>query len=228
MSKQLRELQARKAGLIKDARALTDAAAAEQRDMNEEEMNAFEPYAEADEDAEKLSSYTLQRPSRHLRTQLAAYVEHKTKKLAFNRSSSAVESVTAESDVRAVLRFLGWLHLTQKQPALGCLTLLRKIQPETVEAYCEFLIGRPVQYGSLANYLNGLYNIFRYVQHIPIDSATDPISDSESESDEGANGEKPRHGSDPLAALVEATFNLRKQAEKEAKVQRLYRHRTLS
>jgi HK97 family phage major capsid protein len=42
MSKQLRELQARKAGLIKDARALTDAAAAEQRDMNEEEMNAFD------------------------------------------------------------------------------------------------------------------------------------------------------------------------------------------
>ena len=59
-----------------------------------------------------------------------------------------------------------------------------------MEAYCEFLIGRPVQYGSLANYLNGLYNIFRYVQHIPIDSATDPISDSESESEDGANGEK--------------------------------------
>ncbi|WP_341686710.1 SPASM domain-containing protein [Limnohabitans sp.] len=42
MSKQLRELQARKAALVKDARALTDIAAAEQRDMNEEEVSAFE------------------------------------------------------------------------------------------------------------------------------------------------------------------------------------------
>ena len=42
MSKQLRELQARKATLVKDARALTDIAAAEQRDMNEEEVSTFE------------------------------------------------------------------------------------------------------------------------------------------------------------------------------------------
>jgi HK97 family phage major capsid protein len=41
MSKQLRELQARKATLVKDARALTDIAAAEQRDMNDEEVAAF-------------------------------------------------------------------------------------------------------------------------------------------------------------------------------------------
>ena len=37
MSKQLRELQSRKAGLIKEARALTDRAAADNRDMNDEE-----------------------------------------------------------------------------------------------------------------------------------------------------------------------------------------------
>ena len=42
MSKQLREMQARKAGLIKEARALTDRAAAESRDMNDEETSAFD------------------------------------------------------------------------------------------------------------------------------------------------------------------------------------------
>ena len=42
MSKQLRELQSRKATLVKDARALTDIAAAEQRDMNDEEVAAFD------------------------------------------------------------------------------------------------------------------------------------------------------------------------------------------
>lgn len=41
MSKQLRELQARKATLVKDARALTDIAAAEERDMTDDELNAF-------------------------------------------------------------------------------------------------------------------------------------------------------------------------------------------
>jgi HK97 family phage major capsid protein len=42
MSKQLRELQARKAGLIKEARALTDHAASENRDMNDDETAAFD------------------------------------------------------------------------------------------------------------------------------------------------------------------------------------------
>ena len=36
MRKQLRELQARKTALVKDARALTDIAAAEKRGMKEE------------------------------------------------------------------------------------------------------------------------------------------------------------------------------------------------
>jgi HK97 family phage major capsid protein len=42
MSKQLRELQARKAALVKDARSLTDIATAEARDMNDEEVAAFD------------------------------------------------------------------------------------------------------------------------------------------------------------------------------------------
>ena len=46
MSKQLRELQARKASLVKDARTLTDIAAAEDRDMNEDEVSAFEALKE--------------------------------------------------------------------------------------------------------------------------------------------------------------------------------------
>ena len=42
MSKQLRELQARKAALVKEARGLTDVAAADGRDLNDEEVNAFD------------------------------------------------------------------------------------------------------------------------------------------------------------------------------------------
>ncbi|MFM8463939.1 MAG: phage major capsid protein, partial [Burkholderiaceae bacterium] len=42
MSNTLRELQARKANLVKDARTLTDIAAAEERDMSDEELTAFD------------------------------------------------------------------------------------------------------------------------------------------------------------------------------------------
>lgn len=42
MSKQLRELQARKSTLVKEARALTDRAASDNRDLNDEEAAAFD------------------------------------------------------------------------------------------------------------------------------------------------------------------------------------------
>jgi HK97 family phage major capsid protein len=42
MSKQLRELQARKTALVKEARALTDRAAADSRDLSDEEVTAFD------------------------------------------------------------------------------------------------------------------------------------------------------------------------------------------
>ncbi|MCC7006001.1 MAG: phage major capsid protein [Ottowia sp.] len=42
MSKQLRELQARKTTLVKEARALTDRVGAEGRDLNDEEITAFD------------------------------------------------------------------------------------------------------------------------------------------------------------------------------------------
>ena len=42
MSKQLRELQARKTTLVKEARSLTDRVAADSRDMSDEEVVAFD------------------------------------------------------------------------------------------------------------------------------------------------------------------------------------------
>ena len=42
MSKQLREFQSRKASLVKEARALTDRVAADNRDMTDEEVAAFD------------------------------------------------------------------------------------------------------------------------------------------------------------------------------------------
>ena len=42
MSKQMRELQARKSTLVQEARALTERAATDNRDMSDEEVSAFD------------------------------------------------------------------------------------------------------------------------------------------------------------------------------------------
>ena len=47
MSKQLRELQARKATLVEEARSLTDGAAAESRDLSEVSRICFDAAGEA-------------------------------------------------------------------------------------------------------------------------------------------------------------------------------------
>ena len=179
----------------------------------QEEMAAYEPYVAERGDDEKMKSYTM-KPLRHLQGQLDAYVVHKTKKLAFNRATSAVEDVTAESDVGAILRFMGWLKNSEGQQVISCLSMLRKVKPDVMEAYCEFLIERPVCYGSVANYMNGVYNVLTYAKQIP-HQGRDSSSDNETTGEDD----------DTLTELTEATFNLRKQADQQAKVQKMYKPR---
>lgn len=58
MSKQLREYQARKTALVKEARALTDLVASEDRDMTDDEVAAFDALR-AKIDAAPLTSYSM-------------------------------------------------------------------------------------------------------------------------------------------------------------------------
>jgi hypothetical protein len=181
----------------------------------QEELNAFEPYEEDEAAAGLLSSYTLKRPSRTLLSQFKEYQTHKMKKLAFDREGGAVEAITAESDVKTMQRLLGWLSLQKEVPPITSLSMLHTVQPSLMESYCHFLIERPVAYGSVANYMNGIYNMLLHVRKTPLVSAEDSESDH--------SGDEPVCST--IDALIEAVFNLRKQAEKEAKHQKLYRPR---
>lgn len=159
------------------------------------ELGEYVPFE--DEDEPTPQQYAL-KPNRHLRSQLAAYKEWKTRKLVGARVSAAVQPVTAEGDVSCLLRFLGWLD-GDKVDGAQDIGVVRSVQPEWLDEYAAFLIEtRGVAFGSVANYVNGLLNVLQFVQ------ATD-------EQD--------------LEPLIRAAFNLRLQAEKEARTQRLYRER---
>jgi hypothetical protein len=160
------------------------------------ELGEYVPFEEEPEQAPQ--QYAL-KPNRHLRGQLEAYKEWKTRKLVGARVSAAVQPVTAEGDVSCLLRFMGWLDGNKLDSTAQDIGVVRSARPEWLDEYCTFLLeSRGVAFGSVANYLNGLLNVLQHLQ------ATD-------EQD--------------LEPLIEAAFNLRLQAEKEARTQRLYRER---
>ena len=121
----------------------------------QQEISAYQPYAKVLADDNQIDNYVLKNPRRRVLNQLASYCEFKTKKLAYNRTGADVEQITADSDCQNLLRFLGYLKsMCADKIALACLTKLHQIGPEQMESYSDFLIARPITYGSLSNYLN--------------------------------------------------------------------------
>ena len=108
---------------------------------------------------------------------------------------------------------MGWVHHCQDRTIKSLLDL-RNVHPSLVESYCQFLIERPVTHGTVGNYLNGLLNLLRHVSGLQSNADDESEPDSDEEADDGA-----------IETLIEATFNLRAQAEKQAKIEKLYRPR---
>ena len=171
------------------------------------ELCEYEPFQEDAEDEAKLANYALQ-PCRSLELQLYAYHDWKTRAYAWDRDATAVVAVTAKSDVSSMLRFLGFLDLDGT--TVKGLKQLTAVHPSKLQVYCEFLIARPVTHGTVSNYLNGLVNVLAYVQSLCI--ANDDSSDFED-------------CPNTVDALIDAALKLRSQAEKQAKVQNLYKSR---
>jgi hypothetical protein len=170
-----------------------------------EEIIEFVTFAESPADEIQLKGYAMQ-PTRHLTAQLNAFVQHKTATFAHNRESAAVRGVTATSDVQSILRLCGWLWTVEVR--ISDLRELRTLAPERLQEYCTWLIEqRAIKYGSVSNYLNGIQSVLEHLLTIPM---------LESDNDESI---------DRLDELMQATHNLRSQAEREAKEQRLYRAR---
>ena len=174
------------------------------------ELCEYEPFQEDAEDEAKLINYAL-KPCRSLELQLHAYREWKTRSYAWDRDSTPVVEGTAQSDVSSLLRFLGFYQHSEGI-ALKSMKQLTTVHPSKLQGYCEFLVARPVTHGTISNYLNGLCNMLGYVQSLCLTNAHDDSSDFED-------------APNTVDALIDATLKLRSQAEKQAKVENLYRPR---
>ena len=172
------------------------------------ELCEYEAFEVLQEDEERLINYAL-KPCRSLELQLNAYREWKTKAYAWDRDATAVVEVTAESDTSCLLRFFSF-YQHNEGVTVKSLKELIAVHPSKLQGYCEFLISRPVTHGTVSNYLNGLVNILAYVQSLCL--ANDDSSDLED-------------CPDTVDGLIEAAIRLRSQAEKQGKVENLYKPR---
>ena len=166
------------------------------------EMADFQP-VEADDG--KMKQYTLERVSVPLQRELDAYQQHRSATFSATREGVRVAECTSQADVKNLLRFFGWLHRTDQVPegAALRLSLLGRADLGTlVKNYLDWLKDvQQIRFCSIANYLNGLVMITKYV-YDNLDPPEETLA----------------MPTTPFAQLI----NLRDQAQKEAKTQGMF------
>jgi hypothetical protein len=177
------------------------------------ELNAFEPFDSNGADDEKLESYTLKNPTRHMNTQIQEYIRFQTTTLQWMREGGAVGQTTAGADASNFMRFAGW-RVSISSTRMQCMSELLTLGPTDIQEFCGFLVEtRHVGHGTVANYLNSLLNVLMYVES-NMENLTLLLGDSD------VLDVRPR-----LGQVMGAARNLRKQAETQAKQEKLYRPR---
>jgi len=144
-------------------------------------------------------NYAITDPSVALKAQLQDMEKWRTSILQLNRTNSRVMSVTFSSDRQSFLRFLGWIHARPGALEAGLdMGIFGHEHAVTfVQEYASWCIAdRGLSYASLASYLSSILTCCQFA---------------------GANG---------LAAvpeaLVDGLINLRAQASKQGKEDRMY------
>ena len=138
-----------------------------------------------------------------LKKELNEYVLYRTETFAARRQGVAVQSISAEADSTALLRFFGWMAATQRPVVGSSVTfLLRDDLGDIAQEYAQWLQNtQGCKFSTIANYLNGLVSLTAYAY---------------------ANLEPPAAllamEPNPLTQLI----NLRGQAEKASKTQQMY------
>jgi len=89
-----------------------------------QELMTMPSFAADADDETRLKTYTLQRVPPLLRKELDTYIAHRTATFAARRQGGAVQSISAESDATALLRFFGWQAATHRADAGGSLSFL--------------------------------------------------------------------------------------------------------
>ena len=155
------------------------------------------------EDEERLKTYILQRVPPGLKRELDIYLLYRTETFAARRAGGAVQSISAEADQTALLRFFGWMAATNRPLVGDSITfMIRDDLGDVAQEYAQWLQNtQHCKFSTIANYINGLVSItsYCYANLGPDDAllTMDP---------------------NPLTQLI----NLRGQAEKASKTQQMY------
>ncbi|MDC0525601.1 hypothetical protein OAO87_01285 [bacterium] len=174
-----------------------------------EELTTMPTFATVADDETRMATYILDPVPSILKGELNEYVLYRTSTFAARRQGGAVQSISAEQDTTALLRFYGFLTRTNRIPeGAGLLYLPFMIRADIghlAQQYAEWLQNtQRCRFSSIANYLNGLVSVLGYCY------ANLEPSDAILNSDPN-----------PLAQII----NLRAQAEKASKQQNAYSER---
>ena len=173
-----------------------------------DELKTMAVFSTDGEDEERLKTYILTRVPPSLKSDLDAFILTRTATFAARRQGGAVQSISAEADRTAVLRFFGYLERLQRIPQGADLSiglLLRADVGDLAQGYATWLQNsQQCKFSTIANYLNGLVTATTYA-----------YTNFEPEN-EVLNMEPT-----PLTQLI----NLRGQAEKASKTQQMYEKR---
>ena len=173
-----------------------------------DELKTMAVFSTDKEDDERLKTYILERVPSTLKSDLETYILHRTATFAARRQGGAVQSVSAEADRTALLRFFGYMDRLQRTPQgaeLAIDLLCRADLGDLVQEYATWLQNtQHCKFSTIANYINGLVSLTTYVY-----ANFEPSA-------EVLNADP-----NPLTQLI----NLRGQAEKASKTQQMYEKR---
>ena len=158
----------------------------------------FEPYAEIEADNQKIAR--LSAISAALKKELENWHAFRTSNLNRFRVGTKVAAVTHEHEVQTVLRFFGFVQsvIQIREPTFAKVFCSQDIGA-TVERYAQFLESKELAWSSITNYLSGLISASQFAT---------------------VTMEQP--------PALDQLANLRRQAEKMAREQNLYRKRSES
>jgi len=155
-----------------------------------------------EEEAALGRNYALEAPSKALKLQFKAMETWRTSTLMMSRSRSAVVQVTFDSDRASFLRLLGWLNA--RSGAIEAPLDFTIFSHEHIDSFVEEFAAwcvetRKLSFSSLASYLNSILSCVQFSNAKGL-----------AELDEG---------------LIDGLINLRAQASKKAKHDRMYQPR---
>ena len=132
-----------------------------------EELMSMPAFSTNRDDDERLKTYIMTRVPSILTRELNEYLAHRTATFAARRQGGAVQSISAEADKTALLRFFGWMERTNNIPeGMSLETIGFMIRPDLgdlAQAYASWLQEtQRCRFTTIANYLNGLVSITSY------------------------------------------------------------------